>query len=307
MAQSIQEIQEQTKEIIANSAELPVVEILTENEQNTLGAVNSTSKAGVVRMLVYVFAVAANAVQKLWDIFRAEVEALIAASRPFTERWYRKVSLAYQHGYELDEKGNYPVPVTPAEIDAANASKVVKKAAVMQTVIANVGALRMKVAGQVGEELQPLTPEQLAGYQEYIERKGAAGIFTKATTADADLLKVHYKVYFDALVLDNQGRRLDGTANTPVQDAIKAYLKSANLNAFNGVLSLARLTDVVQGVEGVEDPFLVLAASKYAAYNYEDSNANGTVGAIVDFRRPDSGYMKLDEVESIFEFIPIPV
>lgn len=315
MAQSRNEIQDGILQEINNLGEVPTIQVLTENEQNTLPAATSTSKVGVVRGFVFVFAVASETLQKLWDIFQKKIEAIIAVSRPFTERWYRKTSLAYQHGYDLngneydvDERGNYPVPTTAQEIEAANVSKIIKKAAVVQTVIANVGALRMKVAGQEGEELAPITPEQLAGFQEYIELKGYAGAYIVATTSQADDLKVNFKIYFDPLVLDNQGRRLDGANNTPVQDAITAYLKSSNLNDFNGRLSLARLTDVVQAVPGVEDPFLILAATKYGAFNYEDSTSNNSVGEITDFRRPDSGYMKLDLDEltgSTFEFLPL--
>lgn len=304
MAQSINEIQDEVLDSIQQSADLPAVAVLTENEQSNLNNITSTSKVGVLRMLVYVFSLGSNNLQKLWDLFRKDIEERIAESRPFTKRWYRETALAYQHGFALQENNDYPTPSSAQEIEAANAAKLIKKAAVVQAVIAGVGALRMKVATETGGELTAVDSQVLAGFQEYIEQKGAAGVFVVATTAEADLLKLNYKIHFDPLILDNEGKRLDGSDDSPVQKAIKSYLKNSNSRDFNGVLSLAKLTDVVQAVTGVVDPYLVLAASKFAAYNYEDSTNTGNVGVIENYRQPDSGYLKLDEAVSTFQFIP---
>lgn len=301
MASTINDIQAEILESAANAAELPAIEVLTENEQQTLGNITSTSKVGIVRGIVYVVAVAIWAQQKLNDIFRSEVEERIAQSRPFTERWYVDTSLKYQHGDGLLIDGTYLIPQTIQEQQAAEAAKIIGKAAVVQTIINGVGALRVKVAKLQGESLAPLSGIELAGFQEYIELMGAAGIYVVATTSEADKLMLNYKVYFDPLILDNSGARLDGTNDTPMQNAIKAYLKSVE---FNGVLSLIKLTDVIQSVDGVSDPFLQVAASKFGAYNYNDTNATGTVGNISEFRRPDSGYFELDEPASQFTFLP---
>jgi len=304
MAQSVNEIQDEVLNTIQQSADLPVVEVLTENEQSNLNNITSTSKVGVLRMLVFVFAVVSNHIQKLWDVFKIAIEELIASSRPFTERWYQETALAYQHGYSLEVNNEYATPTTAQEIEAANLAKVIKKAAVVQAVIAGVGALRLKVATETGGELAPVDAQVLAGFSEYMEQKGAAGVFVVATTNDADLLKLQYKIHFDPLILDNEGKRLDGNDDAPVQTAIKSYLKNSNSRDFNGKLSLAKLTDVVQAVPGVVDPHLVLAASKFGNYQYTDVTQDDSVGAIENYRQPDSGYLKLDEVESTFEFIP---
>jgi len=305
MAQTVNEIQD---ELMANASEadnLPAIEVLTENEQANLGYITSTSKVGVFRKLIFVFAKASFSLQQLWETFKAEILAIIASSRPFTEGWYQKTSLAYQHGYDLNIQNEYESPSTPQELEAANNSKLVKKAAVTKTILSNVGALRIKIAGIVNGELVPVNQDVINGFQEYIERKGAAGDFILATSGEGDDLKLVWKIYFNPLVLDNQGKRLDGSNDTPVQSAVKAYLKTNNSKDFNGKLSLAKLTDQVQNVEGVEDPHLTLAASKYGAYNYNEANNIGSVGLIENYRQPDSGYFKLDDMASVFEFIPV--
>lgn len=286
----------------AAAPELPAIEVLTENEQNTLGNVSSTSKVGVFRLIAYVVAVALWTQQKLNDIFRRELEGRIAESRPFTKAWYEMTARNYQHGnYPILPNGGYAAPATAAEIQAVEASKVIDKAAVVQTIISGAGALRIKIATDDGPGLKAVPEEVRAGFEHYMELMGAAGVFLIATTAAADDLLLNYKIYFDPLVLDSEGRRLDGTNDTPVETAVRAYLKSVD---FNGVLSLVKLTDVIQKVDGVTDPFLLAAASKYGGFSYADTNATGSVGPITEFRRPESGYFDLDEGASDFRFVP---
>lgn len=302
MAQTINDIQITILQQVKTAGTLPALKILTENEQNILGNVNSTSKVGVLRGMVYVVAVAIWSLQKLMDLFRSEINKLVAETRPFTEDWYVRTALSYQDGYDLLDNGGYPVPQTVAEKEAVEVSQVIDKAAVEQTVRSGVGSLRVKVATLQGEKLVPVSGTVLAGFQEYIEQMGAAGIYVQATTGPADDLKLSYKIYFNPLVLDNQGKRLDGTDDSPVLKAIKAYLKSVK---FNGRLDLSRLTDAIQAVEGVESPFLVSAASKFAGYNYTSTAENA--GPITALRIADAGYFELDETPgsgSNFEFVP---
>src|SRR5690606_31626185 len=110
------------------------------------------------------------------------------------------------------------------------------------------------------------------GFTEYINLMGAAGISLATSSAQADKLKVSYKLYFDPLILNNLGQRKDGTDDTPVINALKAYLKDKNSRDFNGELSLDQLNDVVEAVPGITDVFLQSAASSHTAFGYDDSN-----------------------------------
>ena len=299
MSRSINTIQDSILTAVDSSTELNALDVLTDNEQSSLSNLTSTSKVAQWRLFVWVVAFGIWVHEQLMDILRADIETRIAATRPFTKQWYTLTALNYQHGYALPETGVYPLPLDATEAQDITASKVIKKAAVIQSIINGIGALRIKVATITSGELVAVSPEQLQGFQEYIELMGAAGVYVVATSSDADDLKLEYKIYFDPLILDNEGKRLDGTNDTPVLNAINTYLKSVE---FNGVLSLAKLTDVVQAVEGVKNPFLQLASSKYGAYEY-DSVGTTSAGVITDFRQPDSGYLKLDEAESIFTYI----
>jgi len=298
MSRSLNEIQDSILEGVGTVAELNTLEVLTDNEKQTIAGLTSFSKVAIWRLWVWVVAFGIWLSEQLWDVFKADIEARIAATRPFTEKWYTTASVLYQHGYVLPESGIYDPPANAAEEALIEASKVIDKAAVSQIVLNGIGAVRVKVATLNAGELEGVSPEILAGFQEYIEKIGAAGTYLLATSADADDLKIHYKIYFDSLILDNEGKRLDGTNDTPVQTAIKDYLKSVD---FNGKLSLDKLDRVLAKVPGVNDVFLQSAASKFADFEYTDTAPS--TGAFTEFRQPDSGYMKLDEAESVFEFI----
>lgn len=299
MSRSINEIQDVMLNAVADADNLGLQVLTTAEESQLQTSLTSTSKVSIWRLMLYVVAFGQWVSEKLWDVLHSDIETRIAETRPFTKRWYTVTALRYQHGFDLPETGIYPLASTAAEIQAVNSAKIIKKASVVPTVLNGVGSLRVKVAKANNDELQPLNVQELSGFQQYIELIGAAGVFVVATTGTGDDLKLHYKIFYNALILDNEGKRLDGTNDTPVQDAVKAFLASSE---FDGLLDINALTDALQLIPGVVSPHKVLAASKYADFTYESDNT-GIAGVITDFRRPDSGYFKLDELASTFEFV----
>lgn len=298
---TINEIQKEILDNITQSADLPAIQILTQDEQQSAGNASQTSKVGIVRLLVYVFALCVWAQRQLWSVFEKELEKKIRASKPFTRGWYIQESLKYQHGYNLNQNNVYDTPTNPQDAEVIEESKIIAKAAIEQAVIQGVGALRIKLAKFESNDLVALDQNELDGFQSYITQIGAAGVFVEAFSSDADDLKLVCNIYYNPLVLNSSGERLDGNDDTPVQNAIEEFLKSLD---FNGVLSLVSLVDEIQKVEGVVDPFIINAASKFGNFQYTSQNNSNTVGPFTEFRRPDSGYMKLDLEESEFNFIP---
>lgn len=298
---TINEIQTQILTVASEADALPATAVLTENEQATLNNLTSTSKVSIFRLIVYIVAVVAWSLHKLWAILSADIDERIAVSRPFSRGWYTQTALNYQHGQELPETGIYDnTGLTIAEIEA---KKIVAKAAVVEGTINGHGILRIKVAKDNAGVLAPLSSPELIGFSEYINLMGAAGISIACSSGDADKLKLSYKLYYDPTILNNLGARLDGTDDTPVISALKAYLKDKNSRDFNGELSLDQLNDVLENVPGITDVFLQSASSSYAGYSYEDTNSQGNIGPFTEFRQPQSGYFKLDEVTSTFQYI----
>ncbi len=125
----------------------------------------------------------------------------------------------------------------------------------------------------------------------YAEKIKYAGTRLIVVSRIPDDFKAEYTIYYNPLVLDAYGARLDGTENEPTQKAAKTFLRNLE---FNGELILTKLTDYLQTVEGIEEPVLNSASAKYGLFGYSPIN---------EYYIADAGYMKLDITNTIFNFV----
>lgn len=252
------------------------------------------SQVNIVRLLIFIFASAAFVLESLFDLLRTEVDNNIKEQKPHTERWYAGKAKAYQHGFNLlpdsDQYDN--TGYTEADIAAA---KVVKYSAVVeQTNQYGRVYLRIKLAAESGDDLAPLSEDQLDGVKEYFKRVKDAGVGLQIDSLPPDHLKMQWKVYYDPLILDAQGGRLDGTDSEPVKAAIKSYLENL---PFNGLYVLGYHIDAVQAVEGISIPPVIESAqTRYGDIEYQSVNVMYT---------PDAGYLRFyDDVDLLITYIP---
>ncbi len=252
------------------------------------------SKVSVENILFSVIAFAIWFFEKLIDQNQTEINEQIANSRIHTQKWYRQKALEFMFGYELGDLDIYDTTgMTDEQIAAA---KIIVNAAPVKMQ----GSLRLKVVKRMGDELAPLSPAELNAFESYMNYVTDAGTYVIPTSNIADDLKLQLDIYYNDQILAGDGSRLDGTANTPVLDAIKDYLKSLR---FNGAFIGTKLQDELQTVQGVNMVKIVGAWSKYGSYDY-DSTINPNAGQINEIRVADAGYMKLDEANTEINFIP---
>src|SRR5437868_786059 len=90
---------------------------------------DSTSATALWRLYAYVFAFAANILERLYDTLLSEINELISKLKPHTIRWYAEKVKAFQYGFPLppDTDVYDNSLVIQSLIDA---SKIVKYAAV---------------------------------------------------------------------------------------------------------------------------------------------------------------------------------
>jgi len=274
MARSIQEIQ--------------TLILQAKAQEPALNELNSTSKVAIWRLWVYIIAVAIWSLEKLFDLHRADIDKRLAELKPHTARWYRSKALAFQYGFDLltDSDKFNNTGHTEEQIEA---SKIVKYSAVVES--PNEGRLIVKIAGEQGEQLQPITDSQRQAFEAYLSEIKDAGVRLSVVNYQPDILHLQMKIVYDPLVLDSNGQSIIH-AIKPVERAIKDYLKRL---PFNGELVLAHLIDALQQAEGVKIPHLVLAQSK----NITSSGEYGAFETIEISKIPTAGYFTIDNFNDI--------
>ena len=242
MARTVTEIQQ---EIFAN---------ITSNED--LATLNSTSKVAIYRLLVFVFSYAVWTLEKLFDIHAQQVDQAIYENKPGTARWYRNKSLAFQFGFNLltddDEFDN-----TSHTTDAIEASKIVKYCSVKESLESS--RLIIKIAGESGENLIPLTPTQITSFGFYMGEVAYAGVKVNIVNNPADKLQLTLSVYRNPLVIDENGNNIL-TGGKSVEVALKQYIKNL---PFDGELVINDMIDYLRDIPGVENVHVISAQSSY--------------------------------------------
>ncbi len=255
----------------------------------TLGPqLTSTSSVAIWRLWTYIVAVCQYVLESLFDAHVAEVSTTIAAMKPHTLPWYVGMAKAFQYGYALaaDSDVYDNTALTAAQVAAA---QIVNYAAAVEVY----QGLRIKVATLSGSMLAPLTTPQLDSFTAYMNLVRDAGVRLQITSTVADRFVASLNIYYDPLVLDNTGKRLDGSYNTPVQDAVTSFLNNL---PFNGLFVRNSFIYAIQQVPGV----LIC----------EDNGVQATYGALpltpipLEYV-PDAGYMDCDTTNDLtLTFIP---
>ncbi|MDD2635607.1 MAG: hypothetical protein PHW82_08940 [Bacteroidales bacterium] len=254
--------------------------IAAKESKPELVALNSTSTTAIWRAFMYIVAFAHNLLERIFDTHKSEVNELLSTLKPHTSRWYEAKAKAFQYGFNLlpndDEYDN-----TGATAEQIQASKIIAMASSVETI----DGVVIKVAKLSGVDLVSLSQTELAAFQTYMLKVKDAGVRVISSSDDAEKLKVELTVYYNPLVLNGDGSRIDDTDDNPVETAIKSYLSSIN---FNGTFKTASMVDVLQSTEGIDIPTVDYVAFKYGTLSYIEFEV---------FRRPNSGYMILQELE----------
>lgn len=247
----------------------------TKNADPTLSAsLTSSSNTAIWKLWTYIVAVCIWTLENLFDYHKGEVDEIINSQKPHTLPWYIMMARQFQYGITLpaDSDVYLTTSVDPAVV-------IIKYAAAVELT----NLVRIKVAKLSGSALAGLSGTELSAFTAYMNRIKDAGVRLQLTSGEPDNLQLQLNIFYDPLVLNSAGQRLDGTADTPVADAVNNFL--ANL-PFNGLFVLNNLTIALQHIDGVRIGNIITAQANYAATPY--------VPIMVEYS-PDAGYMILDE------------
>lgn len=287
MARSLNDIQQEILDEKENSPELSTLEVLTDNEKATIENLDSTSKVSIWRMIVYIIAVGIWTLEKLFDVFKEQIIAIVEANTPHNRKWYKAKALAFQYGYPLVNDDEYE------EIDEE--AQVIKQTAVVE----EDSAVIVKIATLDGEDLVKIEDDDVvAAFTAYMHQVKDAGTNLSIVNKDADKLKLTLDVYYDPILMRSDGSLTADPGTFPVfnpdysknadgnWDALQSYLRSID---FDGSYVINKGIDYIQSAKGVVDVDISYSAFK--------------AGLLTDFQEfqvkyaPLSGYMKLEDIE----------
>ena len=268
-------------------------EILTRiTADENLAGLNTTSKTGIWRLMVFVVAFSIWVLENLFDTHKVEVNDIIEAKMPHRPSWYRTKALAFQYGFALlldtDKYNNENYD----DEEIAN-SKVIKYAAVTKSG----GQLFIKIATETAGILAPIAPEVKTAFVAYMDDVADCGVKYLVVNHLPDRLILGMQIFRNPLVLNENGMSIRD-ANYPVEEAIKAYMKEL---PFNGELVLAHLVDKLQQVEGVVIPHIYNATSQAIDISTGLYNAPENIGVKTV---PVAGYFdvgSINEGTGLFE------
>lgn len=253
----------------------------------TLGTMlTSTSNVAIWRLWTYVVAFCQWTLESLFDLHVNEVTSIIATQKPHTLQWYVTKAKQFQYGDSLiTDTDSY------ATIDSVK--QIVSYAAAVEIF----KGIRLKIAKTTGDDLTFLTTTELTAFKSYMSYVKDAGVRMYIDSNSADSLVLNLNIYYNALVLDNTGKRLDGTNDTPVQDAVDTFLKNL---PFNGLYINYRLLSALAAVDGVVIPEIVSAQTTYGAL---------PLTSVESEYQPDAGYLRInDPADLTIIFIPhVPI
>jgi hypothetical protein len=248
--------------------------ITAKQADSILDGLSSTSAVAIWRLWTYIVAVCQWTLENLFDAHKAEVASIIALQKPHTLQWYVAKAKQFQFGVTLSaDTDTYASDTTDPAVRIISYAAAVE----MPTMV------RIKAATLSGASLNPLTASQLTAFTAYMQQIKDAGVRLQITSDYPDELRLALTVYYDPLVLDGAGARLDGTATSPVKNAVNNFL--ANL-PFNGVFVVNHLVAAIQGVDGVVIGHITSVAARYGALAF---------APIAVEYMPDAGYMILDD------------
>jgi hypothetical protein len=194
--------------------------------------------------------------EQIFDNHVAQVDKAIYEKKPGTARWYRNMSLAFQFGFNLltDDDQFNNLGFTTDQIEA---SKIVKYCSVKESLESS--RLIIKIAGESGDNLIPLTPTQITSFGYYMSEVAYAGVKIKIVNNPADKLALTMRVYRNPLVIDENGNNIL-IGGKSVELAIKKYIKNL---PFDGELVINDMIDYLRDVDGVDNVHVISAQTSY--------------------------------------------
>lgn len=274
MARTTDQVYDSILESKAAFTELDGLVPSTDEAQILLTDLGTETKVADWRIWTYIYASAISLLEAFFDIFKAEIKEIAATSHYGTLPWWRKASLDFQYGYDLEWdpiKMKFLYATTDAD------AKIIRRAASSE--YPDTQEVVLKVAKLDGT---PLTTPEKEAFEIYAVNIAPAGINVTVISQVADDLKFDIEIFYNPLVMSPDGSLILEPSTFPAEDAILAHLNDLD---FDGELVLTFLQDDLQMAEGIINPVIREAYSRIGVVPYS---------LIVDKHQSLAGQFRID-------------
>jgi hypothetical protein len=290
MARTIATIKAELTHKFLSSQQIQSAYGLTEKDVDKFETTFST--LSLESIFFYVVAASIWTLEKLFDAHKAEVTDIIATLTPHTLQWYATKAKRYQPDEKLVTDCDYydNTGLTDAEISAKEIVTLAAALEVDYSVFLKIAkgdifttTTTNGIATTAVTNRKPLTKTELVGFKSYINRIKDAGVNLQVINEDPDVLYACITIYYDPLVLSDQG--VAGGKNV-IKECILNFIQNL---PFNGELRIKALEDALAEVEGVVMPEVRGAAA--LSVNQKTPQAFTPAA----YAKPYSGYFVINQ------------
>lgn len=227
----------------------------------------SESSTAIWTMLVNAVVSAIYVFEQIMDVFKADIESMVAAKRIGSRTWYVEQAKAFQLNdalsFSTDGLIYYPI------IDET------KRIIVHANAIQAIDVLTIKVAKLDGQVLSPLTDEELLQFTKYMNDVMIAGTKMQVVSLLTDIIDITATVYYNPIYSTDQ-------MNTAISEALFIFKSTFN---FDNYFVINDFVEYMRKIDGIDD-FII-------------STITGTSGEITEniVRRYEikAGYFNFDD------------
>lgn len=241
-----------------------------------ISKLDSGSRVAIWSLYLWVVAFGIWTLEQLFDNHKAEVEVMAAATISGNAAWLVRQAKVF-------EAGNSSIVVTPSFTVSYAVSNPEARIVSHAAVTREYGRAVLKVAKAYSGLPVPLSDLELGQLATYINHVMYAGSKVVVVSRAADKMKVGGTIYYDGLLNP-------ADVEAAIEAKLSAYL---NVAPFDSLISLAKVTDQIQSVDGVLD----IGTSIFCRRNGDSYSTNPTPGPTY---MPWSGFVTLDMLDLTF-------
>lgn len=204
--------------------------------QSGLSGLNSPSSVAIYTLWKFITASMIWAHEKLWDIFKVELEAVVDSNEVGTTKWVQNKIFEFQYS-DTTPQIIQLVNFHPAYDPIDETLQIVTRASV-KTLPSRI--VSVKVAKE--EPPTALTSSEINSLADYLDDISFAGVQYQLTSNLPDRMYLAAEVFYNG--------QYSNVIATTVIEGINNYLSNI---PFDGIIRVSSLEDAIQNVTGVTD------------------------------------------------------